>query len=169
MFARSAAFAVALVALTASHAHAERWFLDVEPVAIHAATGDRQLSSMFVVSVGRAGQVGRVAPYLALGAGFLNVQARAGAVIALTDAASSWVARVEVRPQLSILCVETAVFGGAGLGYRFARDGVPVTVLAAAETGPGWTQPDCGLGQMSTAPKQRGWFSGGTLSVAFGL
>lgn len=168
MLARSASLAIAVVALAASHAHADRWFVDIEPVAIHAATDDRQLSSMFVVSVGRATQVGRVAPYLAAGAGLVNVQARVGAMIALDDAASSWVARVEVRPQVSIICAETAVFGGAGIGYRFARDGVPVTVLAAAETGPGWTRRDCGPDRM-TGPVERGWFGGGTLSVAFGL
>lgn len=166
--ARSAALALAVVAAAASPARADRWFLDVEPVAIHAAGDDRMLSSMFVLSVGRAHGTGRATPYVALGAGFINLQARAGALVRLGGVRSPWVARVELRPQLSILCGETAVFGGAGLGYRFAGDGTPITVLAAAEAGPGWTRRDCGPDRMP-GPTEQAWFGGGTLSLAFGL
>lgn len=140
--------------------------MDVEPVAIHGDGDGQMLSSMFVISVGRAWGDDRVAPYLAGGAGFLNLQARAGALIGLRG---PWVARVEVRPQLSIPCAEGGVFGGVGVGRRFGRGDVPVTVLAAAEAGPGWTRPMCGLGIDEARRSERSWFGGGTLSLSFGL
>ncbi len=146
-------------------ARADRYFVDVEPVAIHASADDHQLASMFVVSAGRRAEVGGVTGFAAVGAGLLSVSARAGALVPLGHA---WVARVELRPQLAIICAEPAVLGGVGLGYRVARDGAPVTVIAAVESGPGWAHTSCGPDRM-LGPTERTWFTGGALSIAVGL
>ncbi|MBK9035503.1 MAG: hypothetical protein IPL61_30305 [Myxococcales bacterium] len=157
---------VVLVLLTASStARAERWFVDVEPVAIHGSADDHTLASMLVVSAGRRLDVGGVTPFVALGGGLLNVSARAGVLVPVRGA---WVARIEVRPQLALVCVEPAVLAGAGAGYRFAGDGTPITVIAAAEGGPGWARMDCHPDR-PLGPTERTWFAGGTLSVAIGL
>lgn len=164
---RSLSVAMVVLALTslAAPARADRWFVDVEPVAIHASADDHALSSMFVVSAGRRAAVGATIGYAGVGAGLLTVQARLGALVPLGP---TWVARVELRPQVSLPCAESAVLGGLGLGYRISRDGTPVTVIGAAETGPGWARTMCGP-DVPLGPTHRTWFTGGTLSIAIGL
>jgi hypothetical protein len=152
-------------------AHAGRWFAEVEPVAIRRGD-DAQLPSMFTVSVGRVREHGMLRPFVAGGAGFLNLQARAG-ILALARGSYSDgpTMLVQVRAMHSILCSEDGVFGGLGLGYRWYRDGAnPFGLLATVEAGPAFLRPGCGPDlSVDAAPVERRWLGGGSMSFTVGF
>jgi hypothetical protein len=169
--ALAALSALAVLGAAPRPAHAGRWFVDVEPLAIRRAD-DRQLPSMFTVSVGRVRSSGVLRPFIAAGSGFLNVQARAG-VMALSrgSAHSGPTMLVQVRAMHAILCGEQGLFGGFGLGYRWWREGNnPFGLMATVEAGPARLRPDCGDDvRLEDAAVERAVLGGGSMSFTVGF
>lgn len=162
---------MATLAAAPTSAHAGRWFAEVEPVAIRRGD-DAQLPSMFTVSVGRVRERGMLRPFVAGGAGFINLQARAG-ILALARGSDrdGPTMLVQARAMHSIVCGEDGVFGGVGLGYRWYRDGSnPFGLLATVEAGPAWVRPDCRPEvPLDAAAVERRWLGGGSVSFTVGF
>lgn len=162
----------ATLAATPQVAHAGRWFAEVEPLAIRRGDDDRQLPSMLTVSLGRVRREGILRPFVAAGAGFINVQARAG-ILALARGSSNDgpTMLVQARAMHSIICGEQGVFGGVGLGYRWHRnDASPFALLATVEAGPAYLRPTCGPDvRLDAAAVERTWLGGGSVSFTFGF
>ena len=136
---------LALVLLVVAHpARADRWLVEVEPLAIHG-TDDGEIgpNSMMVVTAGRAFGGERWLPFVELGGGLINVQAHAGLLLAPRGLGSDgMVARFALRPQYHILCGDTAVLANAAGGYRWARGGrAGFAVLLGVDAGPAWIAP----------------------------
>ncbi len=160
-----------LAAALAAPAHAGRWFVDVEPLALRRAD-DHHLPSMLTVSVGRVRDGGVLRPFVAAGGGFLNVQARAG-VLALARGAGrdGPLMLVQGRALHAIVCAEQGAFAGLGLGYRWWRAGTnPFALVAPFEAGPARLRPTCGPDvAIADAAVERTWLGGGSLSFTIGL
>ncbi len=164
------AFAVAITVVPAA-AHAGRWFVEVEPVAVRRGD-DHGLPSMFTVSVGRVRAAGVLRPFIAAGSGFLDVQARAGVTaLARGSARDGPTMMVQLRAVHALRCSEQGLFGGLGLGYRWWRDGAnPFGLLATVEAGPARLRPTCSADVgVAAAAVDRGWLGGGSLSFTVGF
>jgi hypothetical protein len=161
----------ATLAATPRVAHAGRWFAEVEPVAVRRGD-EAAMPSMFTVSVGRVRSEGMLRPFVAVGSGLLNVQARAGVVaLARGSANDGPTMHVQVRAMHSILCSEDGVFGGLGLGYRWWRGGSnPFGLIGTVEAGPAFLRPSCGPDvPTDTAAVERRWLGGGSVSFTVGF
>jgi hypothetical protein len=163
------AICTALVIAGLAHdASANRWLLDLEPVAIHGRTdGEVGPVSMMVVAFGRVFSDGAIAPYAAVGSGFLTIQARGGVMIAPRDQ-SGIIARIELRPQIAtIVCAEPAILANAGGGYRWGdATRRRVAVIGSVAGGPAWLADDCGP-DTTTPQHELHAVIGGHVSVTF--
>jgi hypothetical protein len=173
-FAWAPAFVIALFAPGLAQAQIRR-IVDLEIYTIHGDLDGHGRTSVFVAAPTIAFASGGVMPYVGGGLGFLTAQARVGLFFMPSDLQeSSFVARVEVRPEIPLIpCLEPAIFGNVAAGYRFQLEegppgqfaGPAIYVMPAFDGGPAWIYPHCTQQGRPDEPLKSTFFFGGTVAL----
>jgi len=177
--ARAWPIALALTALPAA-ARADEWgTAEVEPLTLRSSVGGFTRNTVAFASATVSLGSGRIAPYAGAGLGLFAVAGRLGLrALLVAPHESGPILRVELRPTLLAAgCVEPALLGQVGLGYRFAleyrRPDEPpppgLLLVPAFESGVAWLRRGCDDKRVEPGPPRPEVPLGGTLALALEL
>ena len=166
------------VALLASGVRADpRSFIDLELLTPHfTPNGDSRISLATVgFSYGWASH--GFIPYVGGGVGFFPLQARAGIVWLPSDLKDpGLMVRLEARPQIFWNpCIEPALMGSAGVGYRWpletnypdAPAGAAFYLLPSFDGGSAWLHSVCGVNTRGALEPK--FLAGGTIVLGLDM
>jgi hypothetical protein len=178
-FRRELAVVAVVLGFLPSGARAEpRTFIETEPVTPHFASGGFSRTSIATVGFTWGWAAHGVIPYVGGGVGFFPLQARVGVVWLPNDLKDpGLMVRLEARPQIFFLpCVEPALLGNAGIGYRWplepsypdAPAGAAFYLLPSFDGGPAWLHHRCGDTGLSGAVQSK-FLVGGTIALGLDM
>jgi hypothetical protein len=148
----------------------ERGYVDLEPVTLRWSPSGNQRFSIFTVGGAWGYATHRITAYAGGGLGFFGLQGRGGIAWTPGDPNESGpLIRIEVRPQLFLApCVEPAVLGNAGIGYRWPLEsgdeygaGTGLYIMPAFEGGVAWLRINCGSAPLTSTALLGGTLVGG--------
>jgi hypothetical protein len=177
---RSKLAAVAgIIALLPHGALAEpRSFIETELLTPHFAShGDTRVSLATVGFTYGWASHGFI-PYVGGGVGFFPLQARAGVIWLPNDLKDSGLmVRIEARPEIFWNpCIEPALMGNAGIGYRWPLEtnypdgtaGVAFYLLPSFDGGAAWLHRNCNKMGLSD-PFEPKFLAGGTIVLGLDM